>query len=232
MLHGARRRPKTPLASVSLGGRRHGGPLGLPAPRRTGSPPKKEGRARGQPQAPASQEASRPRPADRLPPPGRGGGAGGGAPVCAEGSGRAADGRGGVSPGSAPAARPLQGTVRDRDARRGDPQPGPAGAGGHRGARAPKGAGLSAAPHRRPDRLALLPISEQPDLAAPSSVWQTTRATPGSAESRPSSHARFGSEELGFPSPNRPAARRAPPPLPPARRSTRRRPEKVSPPLS
>lgn len=182
----------------------------MPRRREQGAPLKKEGRARGHPQAPAAQEASRPRPAaagaPRFGRKGRSGGAGRGAPLWAEGSGPAADSRGGVSPGSAPAARPLQGTVRDRDARRGDPQPGPAGLSPPKALDSqprPTGSPIGAA--RPPGRF--LGVADDPSLMK--------RATLGSRESRPSSHDRFGSEELGFPSPNPPAAYCAPPPLPP-----------------
>lgn len=90
--------------------------------------------------------------------------------------------------------------------------------GGATRSRAPRGS----RPQRRwtLSRAPPAPRSEQPDLpgrflgvADDPSLMK--RATLGSRESRPSSHDRFGSEELGFPSPNPPAAYCAPPPLPP-----------------
>lgn len=182
--------------------KRRGGRAGTPRPRRRRKRAALAQLRRGRPALGARAGAGAPRFGRK----GRGGGAGRGAPVWAEGRGPAADSRGGVSPGSAPAARPLQGTVRDRDARRGDPQPGPAGLSPPKALDSqprPTGSPIGAA--RPPGRF--LGVADDPSLMK--------RATLGSRESRPSSHDRFGSEELGFASPNPPAAYCAPPPLPP-----------------
>lgn len=163
---GAGRRPTTPPPSVSVPrGRRHGGPLGLPAPPRTGSPLKKEGRRAGTPRPrrrrkrAALAQLRRGRPA-------LGARAGAGA---LEGAPRF---------GRKEAARPRtagEGSVRAR------PRP-PAPCRGQCATGTRGGATRSRAPRgSRPQRRWTLsrappaPRSEQPDLPAASSVWQMTR---------------------------------------------------------
>lgn len=138
----ARGRPKTPLPCVPRG-RGLWGYSGYPRRGEHGAPRKRRGRraaerqlhdlipgfpnpgARWHLQAPASQEASFPRSADRVLL-SWGGGDGGGAPRRADGSCRPLGSRGGVRPGArgqsslGPSARPLPGKVCGRTRRKGE----------------------------------------------------------------------------------------------------------------